>query len=163
VVGPQIRPGILQVLAAKPGEHAGLEDWTIIPTPPRRPSAGLDAVGRRRAGAIAGWITAIVLSVAAAWLEQLTGDISISLIVVLAFAMLLGAIWRERAWRWGLLTGLALPLMHFVRGTLIHHETIARTLVLFVAFVPALVGAYMGAFLNKMVSALFGREDRGGG
>ncbi len=104
-------------------------------------------------------MTTISLSAVAAWLDLLLHDISISLIIVLAIAMLIGTSWRERAWRWAVLTGLSVPVSHLIRDTLIHHDPLAPSLALVASFIPSFVGAYMGAFLNKMVSALFGHED----
>ncbi len=124
-----------------------------------RPSAGLDVPGRtRRSNAIA-WITTIALAAVTAWLDLLIHDISISLVIVLAAAMLVGTIWRERAWRWAIVIGLSIPVPHLIRDTLVHHDPLAPSLALVASFIPSFVGAYMGAFLNKMVSALFGRED----
>ncbi len=124
-----------------------------------KPSAGLAVPGRtRRSNAIA-WITAVVLTALIAIVDLLVNDISISLIIVQAVAMLLGAIWRERAWRWAIITGLSIPVPHLIRDTLVHHDPLAPSLALVASFIPSFVGAYMGAFFNKMVSALFGRED----
>ena len=124
-----------------------------------RPSAGLAVPGRTRRSNTIAWIITITLSALTAGLDLLINDISISLIIVLAFAMLLGAIWRERAWRWAIITGLSIPVPHLIRDTLIHHDPLAPSLALVASFIPSFVGAYMGAFFNKMVSALFGRED----
>ncbi len=124
-----------------------------------KPSAGLAVPGRTRRSNTIAWITAVVLAALTAAADLLINDISISLIIVLAVAMLLGAIWRERAWRWAIVTGLAIPVPHLVRDTLIRHDPLAPSLALVASFIPSFVGAYMGAFFNKMVSALFGRED----
>ncbi len=122
-------------------------------------SAGLAVPGRTRRSNTIAWITVIVLTIAAACADLVINDISISLIIVLAVAMLVGTIWRERAWRWAIITGLSVPVPHLIRDTLIHHDPLAPSLALVASFIPSFVGAYMGAFLNKMVSALFGRED----
>ena len=124
----------------------------------RRPTAGLDAPGRTRRSTIVAWITAVLLAALTAALDFLIHDISISLIIVLAVAMLVGTLWRERAWRWALVTGLAIPLSHLIYDTILHHGSLARSLVLIASFIPSFVGAYMGAFLNKMVSELLGKE-----
>jgi len=91
-------------------------------------------------------------------LDRWVGDVSVSLIAVTMAALALGAIWRERAWRWGVVTGLSLPAINLA-SSVVHHDPLPPTLLYLTAFVPAFVGAYMGAFLNKMVSALRGKED----
>jgi hypothetical protein len=128
-------------------------------SPIAKPSAGLSVPGRTRRSNIIAWVTAIALTIVAAFLDLLLHDISISLVIVLAIALLVGTIWRERAWRWGIVTGLSVPVPHLIRDTLIRHDPLAPSLALVASFIPSFVGAYMGAFLNKMVSALFGRED----
>jgi hypothetical protein len=73
-------------------------------------------------------------------------------------ALMLGTFWRERAWRWALITGAAVLLANVVFA-LTHRDPLGPALRYFIAFIPSFVGAYMGAFLNKMVSALRGKED----
>jgi len=100
----------------------------------------------------------VLLSAGVIALDWLVRDLSISLFVVTIVALTLGTIWRDRAWRWGVITGSALPISNLLNSA-IHHDPLVPALLYVIAFVPSLVGAYMGAFLNKMVSALRGKED----
>ncbi len=129
-------------------------------SPPRqRPSAGLDARPRSRPAAALSWLVAAGLDSVIIVADRLIQDLSVSLIVVVFVALVLGTIWRDRAWRWGLAAGAALPATHLMVDTAIHHDPPAASAVMLAAFIPSFVGAYLGAFLNKMVSALFGKED----
>lgn len=100
----------------------------------------------------------MLLSAGVVAVDRLVKDLSISLFVVTIVALTLGTFWRDRAWRWGVVTGMALLLPN-VAGSVIHHDPLVPALLYVIGFVPAFVGAYMGAFLNKMVSALRGKED----
>ena len=101
----------------------------------------------------------MLLSGAIVCLDLWLKDLSISLLVVTVVALTLGATWRDRAWQWGLLTGITVPGGNLVSRT-IHHDPLLSGLTYYlIALIPAFVGAYMGAFLNKMVSALRGKED----
>ncbi|MBV9609339.1 MAG: hypothetical protein JO187_07260 [Acidobacteria bacterium] len=119
-------------------------------------SAGLDR--SERPGGVVAWTTAIVLSAGVVFLDRLIRDISISLFLVTIVALMLGSIWRARAWRWAIVAGATLPAAA-LGSALIHHDPLEPALVYVMGFVPSFVGAYMGAFLNKMVSALRGKED----
>ena len=96
------------------------------------------------------WITAVVLAACAAALDVAIQDTSTSLVAILFAAMVMGYLAPQRAWRWGLLLGIFLPLSHLVarRG---------GELAGVMAFVPSFVGAYLGMFLDKMVRELRGR------
>ena len=107
---------------------------------------------------LAAWILAALFAVGIIWLDRWLNDISLSLVVVVLTALVLGVIWREYAWNWGLITGVALPAANLVNRA-VHHASLVPGLLYIIAFIPSFVGAYMGAFLNKMVSALFGHED----
>ena len=123
-----------------------------------RLSAGLERPRRARGSVVAAWILAVLFAVGIIWLDRWLKDISISLFVVVVAALVLGAIWREYAGSWGLITGVALPAATLVNRAA-HHASLVPGLLYIIAFIPSFVGAYMGAFLNKMVSALFGHED----
>ncbi len=96
------------------------------------------------------WIAAVVLAACAAALDLVIRDTSTSLVVILFATMVMGYLAPQRAWRWGLLIGVSLPLSHLVarRG---------GELAGVMAFVPSFVGAYLGMFLEKMVRELRGR------
>ncbi len=96
------------------------------------------------------WITAVVLAACTAALDVVIHDTSTSLVAILFAAMVMGYLAPQRAWRWGLLIGLSLPLSHLAarRG---------GELAGVMAFVPSFVGAYLGMFLDKMVRELRGR------
>ncbi|MGC2322416.1 MAG: hypothetical protein WA463_07285 [Terriglobales bacterium] len=89
------------------------------------------------------------LAAGVAILDLLLRDTSTSLIAILFFCTVIGYFGPRQAWRWGLLFGAFLPLGH-----LLWRRTGELSGVL--AFMPALVGAYLGAFLEKMVRELRG-------
>lgn len=95
------------------------------------------------------WIVALVLAAGTTALDLLLRDTSTSLIAILFFCTVIGYFGPRQAWRWGLLFGIFLPLGH-----LLWRRTGELSGVL--AFMPALVGAYLGAFLEKMVRELRG-------
>lgn len=104
------------------------------------------------------WPLAVLLALAAAALDLALADVSISFVVITAFAMFVTWAAPERPWRWGLLFGTALPLSHLAARLVFHRPPSGGTLAGLMAYLPALVGAYLGAFLNKMVRALRGIE-----
>jgi hypothetical protein len=85
--------------------------------------------------------------VGTAALDLTLRDTSTSLIAILLVSMVIGYLGPRRAWRWGLLFGVFLPLGHLVtrRG---------GELAGLLAFLPSFVGAYLGSFLEKMVREL---------
>ncbi len=96
------------------------------------------------------WIVAVVLAAGAAALDVVVRDTSTSLVAILLAAMVMGYLAPQRAWRWGLLIGVSLPLSHLVARR-------SGELAGVMAFVPSFVGAYLGMFLEKMVRELRGR------
>ena len=102
---------------------------------------------KRRTGLL--WTAAVVLAAGTAALDLTLADTSTSLIAILFFATVIGYFGPRRAWRWGLLFGVFLPLGHFVMRR-------AGELAGLLAFMPAFVGAYLGSFLEKMVRELRG-------
>jgi len=95
------------------------------------------------------WVVAVVLAAGTTVLDLTLRDTSTSLIAILFFCTVVSYFGPRRAWRWGLLFALSLPLGHFL-----WHRAGEFSGVL--AFLPAFVGAYLGAFLEKMVRELRG-------
>ena len=95
------------------------------------------------------WIVAIALAGATAALDVVLGDTSTSLIAILFCATVIGYFGPRRAWRWGLLFGVFLPLGHLVARR-------SGELSGVLAFLPSFIGAYLGAFLEEMVRELRG-------
>jgi len=95
------------------------------------------------------WAVAVLLAAGTTALDLTLGDTSTSLIAILFVSMVVGYFGPRRAWRWGLLFGAFLPLGH-----LLWRRTGEFSGVL--AFLPSFVGAYLGAFLEKMVRELRG-------
>ena len=104
------------------------------------------------------WAVALLLAAGTAFLDLRLGDISITLVVTLALAMLLGCLAPRRAWRWGFLFGMFPPGAHLLFRTLLHGDSVVDAAPALAVLVPAFVGAYLGAFLNTMVRGLMGHE-----
>ena len=92
---------------------------------------------------------AVILALSITALDLALRDTSTSLIAILFVAMVTGYFGPWRVWRWGLLFGAFLPLGHLLwrRGGEFSGM---------LAFLPSFVGAYLGAFLEKMVRELRG-------
>ena len=95
------------------------------------------------------WVIAVILAGSTAALDLILRDTSTSLIAIVLASLVVGYLGPQRAWRWGLLFGAFLPIGHLVtrRG-----GELAGVL----GLLPSFVGAYLGAFLEKMVRELRG-------
>ena len=94
-------------------------------------------------------MAAVVLAAGTTALDLILRDTSISLIAILFVSMVIGYFGPRRAWRWGLLFGAFLPLGHLLWRRAGEFSGV-------LAFLPSFVGAYLGAFLEKMVRELIG-------
>ena len=100
-------------------------------------------------GEFALWIVAVIVAAATTALDLALRDTSTSLIAILLVSMIVGYLGPRRAWRWGVLFGGFLPLAHLLWR---RDGELSGLL----AFMPSFVGAYLGAFLEKMVRELRG-------
>lgn len=83
----------------------------------------------------------------------------VSLLLWLGSAATLGVCRPGHAWRWALLIGPWLPLVHLVRhwmglpAVMKPDTTLATALLLLVSIVAGLIGAYVGVFIRRTLFA----------
>lgn len=104
-------------------------------------------------------VVAVGLGLASGYLYLMSFDLMILAVLVLASAMALGAAQSRRPWIVALLLSLAIPMAAVLvrmRGLPVYSGQIESAAVAGLA--SALLGAYAGAFLRRMVAGLFGQK-----
>ncbi len=97
------------------------------------------------------YLFAIFLGIIVGWFDLRTDEVSLTILLLVVFGLFLGFSQPRHAWRWALLLALWVPLGGFVaqawglKNIVVPEPNWLPTLF---AFVPALVGAYGGAFVN---------------
>jgi NO-binding membrane sensor protein with MHYT domain len=96
---------------------------------------------------------ALILGLAIGWIDLRTTEVIVTIVPLLGAGLLLGLLQPASAWRWAVLEVLGLPIMEEV-ATLTGMPTAEPVQfdirIVIVAFVFALSGAYVGAFLRRM-------------
>jgi hypothetical protein len=90
-------------------------------------------------------------------------EVQPAVLLILSFAVLLGAAYPEGAWRRGLLLGLSVPVAHVIAGltgTVLPYP-VPRFADTFYALIPALVGSYLGVGLRRLVAPAHKEQPRG--
>ena len=106
------------------------------------------------------FLLAILLGAVAGFVEVAAGDLLLTALSVLAFTMLLGALRPEGPWRWALLVATCIPLSRLIAAKVIHEFTErAQIYESFLAFLPAVVGAYGGSVLRNVVKAIMDPQN----
>ena len=99
------------------------------------------------------------LALASAWVQVRIHDLLFTALLVLASAMLLGVLRPERPWRWSVLLLLVTPLMQgLARFRVVEQPRRAEVYESFLAFLPAMVGAYGGAVLRRAVQSVWSKK-----
>lgn len=78
-----------------------------------------------------------------------------AVLVILAFAGLLGFVQPKKAWRWGIIVGLGVPVVYLIATALGYQsKSIPEPgwYASLIALIPAFLGAYGGALLRKLIS-----------
>lgn len=107
---------------------------------------------------MAAYASAVLAGVFAGWVDAKVNDLLLTVLLVLAPCMLLGA-WKPRhAWRWTLLVWMPVPaagiLTYYVFGQRAYQgQRLGALLLVF----PGFAGAYGGAFLRGVVRNLAGK------
>ena len=79
-----------------------------------------------------------------------------AVIVIMAFTGLLGLIQPRKAWRWGLIVGLGVPIVYLIATALSYHSKSAGEpgwYASLIALIPAFISAYCGVLLRTAVAA----------
>ena len=97
----------------------------------------------------------IFLGLLAGFVEVKVGDLLLTAFVVVAFTMLLGVLRNERPWRWALVVPVCIPLARVFAAYVLHEYTErAQIYESFLAFLPAIAGAYGGSVLRRVAIML---------
>ena len=110
-------------------------------------------------GDIGYYVFALVAGVLSGWVDIKVGDLLLTALVVLAACMLLGVLRPARAWRWVVIVGVMVPVAELL-GYLVLTQKPYRAQIYesFLAFLPAIAGAYGGAMLRGAVRNILGEK-----
>jgi hypothetical protein len=105
------------------------------------------------------YVLAVMLGVAAGWLDIKVGDLLLTAIAVLVANMLLGFLSPRRPWRWVLLVGVFVPIVEWLAYFFLSEKPErAQIYESFLAFVPGIAGAYGAAVGRGVVDNLFAKK-----
>jgi hypothetical protein len=99
---------------------------------------------------------AVMLGALAGWVNIKAGDLLLTAMVVLAACMLLGILSPRKPWRWVLLVGVFVPVVEWLAYFFLSQKPErAQIYESFLAFLPAIAGAFGGAMGRGLVDNLF--------
>jgi hypothetical protein len=105
------------------------------------------------------YVLAVMLGVAAGWLDIKVGDLLLTAIAVLVANMLLGFLSPRHPWRWVLLVGVFVPIVEWLAYFFLSEKPErAQIYESFLAFVPGIAGAYGAAVGRGVVDNLFAKK-----
>ena len=100
-----------------------------------------------------------ILAVASGWMQVRIHDLALTALLVLASAMLLGALRPHRPWRWAVLFLLVIPPMQgLARFFMGYKPTRAEVYESFLAFLPAIAGVFGGSVLRRAVQRVWSEK-----
>ena len=103
------------------------------------------------------WLAGLLLGGLTGYVQTRIGDLLLSALMVAAFSMFLGMMRPQRPWRWALLVAVCLPAAQLLAFLTREHPTRAAVYTSFAALAPALVCAYGGSLLRRVLGELFPR------
>ena len=107
---------------------------------------GNDARQSSRTSEVMAYVIAVVLGLAAGYVNLEVNDPTLAALLVAMIAMGLGLWKRRRPWRWGLLVGLCVPLAQlfaYAKGYPPIRGEVSRAC--FIGLVSAMVAAFLGS------------------
>jgi hypothetical protein len=105
------------------------------------------------------YIFAAALGMLAGWADIQVGDLLFTALLVLGPCILMGALRPARAWRWTIIVGLFVPLADLMAYLFLAQRlNRAQVYESFLAFLPALVGAYGGAFMREVINNVLDKQ-----
>jgi uncharacterized membrane protein YfcA len=105
------------------------------------------------------WLVGAALVALLIFTDLKLDDLGVTFALVSLFPMIL-AIWRrERPWRWGLLLAVPLIVASFVAAYPLHQVRQKNPAYAVAALVPALMGAYLGAFCRRAIEILWQQKE----
>jgi len=105
------------------------------------------------------YVFAAIAGVLAGWVDIKVGDLLLTALVVLGACMVLGVLRPARAWRWVVIVGVMVPIAELL-GYLVLTQKPYRAQIYesFLAFLPAIAGAYGGAMLRGAIRNIVGEK-----
>jgi hypothetical protein len=101
-------------------------------------------------------ILGVVLALASGWLQIKVHDLLFTALLVVASAMVLGAIRPRSSWRWAILFPVLVPLTQLVaRVVLVEKSTRAEVYESLLLFLPGIAGAYGGSVLRQTLQRVW--------
>lgn len=101
------------------------------------------------------YVLAALGGIGIGWVEVAVDDLLLTALLVVVACMLLAILRPRWPWRWAVMVGIFISLEEFAGYALrTVKPTRAQIYGSFLAFLPAIVGAYMGAFVRRVVENL---------
>jgi hypothetical protein len=103
------------------------------------------------------YIFAAVAGALSGWVDIKVSDLLLTALVVLATSMLLGIFRPARPWRWVAIVGIMVPVADLLGYLLLAQKPFrAQIYESFLAFLPAIAGAYGGAMMRGAIRNISG-------
>jgi hypothetical protein len=109
-----------------------------------------------KAGGVGSYLISVFLGICAGVLNVFAGDLLLTALFVLACTLIMGALRPERPWRWIILVPTFVPIVQLLAYLLMTEKPDrAQIYESFLAFLPAVAGAYGGALGRRGLNELF--------
>ena len=98
-------------------------------------------------------LLAFALGLCIGYLDFHSKEVQVPVFFILVFTFGFGLALPQKAWRWALLIGAGVPLCHIVNALLRRpppYPVEPNVFATCIAFIPAFIGAYTGAFLRRL-------------
>jgi hypothetical protein len=120
----------------------------------------LSALVLYRRPALAPYSFSLFNGLLVAFIDLGAGEVQVPALLLVAFTFFVGFTSPGGAWRWGLITGMWVPVFHFVRMGIQQTPGISpgETWGTFLALGFALAGAYGGSFIRTLSASRENRE-----
>jgi hypothetical protein len=113
--------------------------------------------GRRVQHDIGFYVFAVFAGMFAGWIDIKVGDLLLTALVVVAPCMVLGLMRPSRPWRWVVIVGVIVPIAELLGYVFLTYKpSRAQVYESFLAFLPAIAGAYGGAMLQQGIRNIMG-------
>lgn len=104
----------------------------------------------------ASYFLSVVLALASGWLQIKVHDLLFTALLVVASAMVLGAMRPQSPWRWAILFPFVVPLAQLLaRVVLVEKPTRAEVYESLLLLLPGIAGAYGGSVLRQTLQRVW--------
>ena len=109
------------------------------------------------------YLLAMALGLLAGYVDFHSEEVQPAALLLLVFSFGVGFVYPVRAWRWGVLMGVCIPLAITI-GYALGFKPVypAHPLSAFIAVIPALIGAYCGVGLRRGIEAAWKPDPHDG-